>query len=106
VSGPLRNTHALADDDGDGQEVGMGESICRVCGLDELDERWTEPDGAHYVICSCCGAESGVDDLDLKWVRGYRAKWITAGGAWFSPEQRPAGWRLDRQMRELPAAWR
>lgn len=39
----------------------MVESICRVCGLDEDDERWTGPDGAQYVICSCCGAESGVD---------------------------------------------
>ena len=84
----------------------MVESICRVCGLDEDDERWTGAVRAQYVICSCCGAESGVDDLDLKSVRDYRSKWIAAGCAWFSPEERPADWQFDRQMSGLPASWR
>lgn len=84
----------------------MVESICRVCGLDEEDERWTGPAGAQYVICSCCGAESGVDDLNRRSVRDYRSKWIAAGCAWFSPQERPADWQLDRQMRGLPVAWR
>jgi hypothetical protein len=92
--------------DKDGEEAGMVESICRVCGFDEDDERWTRSDGAQYVICSCCGAESGVDDLNLRWVRDYRSKWIAAGCAWFSPEVRPANWQLDRQMSGLPVAWR
>jgi hypothetical protein len=59
----------------------MVESICRVCGLDEDDERWTVPDGAQYVICSCCGAESGADDFDLDRVRRYRTTWIDAGAS-------------------------
>ena len=84
----------------------MVEGICRVCGLDEDDERWTGPDSAQYVICSCCGAESGVEDLDLKSVRGCRAKWIAAGCLWLSPEERPTDWQLDRQMSGLPAVWR
>jgi hypothetical protein len=104
--GPLRDTDALAEGDGYGEEVGMVESICRVCGLDEDDERWTGPDGAQYVICSCCGAESGVDDLDLRWVREYRSKWIATGCTWFTPERRPTDWEPDRQMSGLPVAWR
>ncbi len=84
----------------------MVESICRVCGLDEGEDRWTGPDGAQYVICSCCGAESGVDDLSQDWVRRYRAKWVNEGAAWFSPKERPVDWKLDRQMSRIPAAWR
>jgi hypothetical protein len=84
----------------------MVESVCRVCGLNKDDARWAGTDRAQYVIASCCGAESGVDDLDLKSVRDYRSRWIAAGCAWFSPEERPADWQLDRQMSGLPAAWR
>jgi hypothetical protein len=84
----------------------VAESICKVCGLDEGYDRWRVPDGAQYVICSCCSAESGVDDLDLAWARRYRAKWINEGAAWFSPKERPADWQLDRQMRLILAVWR
>jgi hypothetical protein len=82
------------------------ESICRVCGLDEGEERWTGPDGAQYIICSCCGAESGREDLALDWVRRYRTKWIDTGCVWFSPDQRPADWGLDRQISQVPAVWK
>jgi hypothetical protein len=81
------------------------ESVCRICGLDEGEPRWTGPDGAQYVICSCCGAESGVDDLGRYRVWRYRTKWINEGTAWFAPEKRPADWRLDRQMCQVPATW-
>lgn len=84
----------------------MVESICRVCGLDEGEDRWTGPDGAQYVICSCCGAESGVDDLSQDRVRRYRAKWMNEGAAWFSPQERPAYWQLDPQLSRIPVAWR
>ena len=103
---PLRDTDVRAENDVGGEEVGMVESICRVCGLSEDDERWAGTDRPQCVICSCCGAESGVDDLDLKSVRAYRTKWIADGSAWFSSEERSADWQLDRQMSELPAAWR
>lgn len=83
----------------------MVESACRVCGLDEGEDRWTGRDGAQYVICSCCGAEAGVDDLDVAAVRHYRTDWQNEGAAWFSPEERPANWRPDRQMERVPAAW-
>ena len=54
--------------------VPVVESVCRVCGLDEGGDRWTGRDRAQYVICSCCGAEAGVDDLDVPTVRRYRTK--------------------------------
>lgn len=84
----------------------MIESFCRVCGYDEGEDRWTGPDGAQYIICVCCGAESGVDDLDLAWVRRYRAKWIADGSPWFAPEERPVDWSLHRQMGQIPTVWR
>ncbi len=86
--------------------VSVVESVCRVCGLDEGEDRWTGRDRAQYVICSCCGAEAGVDDLDVAAVRRYRTDWQNGGAAWFSPEERRANWRLDRQMERVPAAWR
>ena len=83
----------------------MVESVCRISGYDEDDERWTGPDGAQYVICPCCGAESGADDIRLDWVREYRWRWIGEGCVWFSPEERPADWDLESQIRQVPAAW-
>jgi hypothetical protein len=59
----------------------MVDNICRVCGLDEDDERWKGQDGAQYASCLCCGAESGVDDVDLRWDRDYRSTWIAVGCA-------------------------
>src|SRR3712207_424378 len=82
------------------------ESVCRVCGLHEGEDRWTGRDGAQYVSCSSCGAAAGVDDLDVAAVRRYRTDRQNPGAAWFSPEERPANWRLDSQMEQVPAAWR
>ena len=84
----------------------MIESTCRVCGYDEGDERWTGPDGAQYVICPCCGAESGVEDIRLAWVRDYRSRWITQGCPWFNKEEQPAGWTVDQQLQAVPDRWR
>jgi hypothetical protein len=83
----------------------MVENICRVCGLDEGEDRWTGPDGAQYIICPCCGAESGVEDIRLDWVRTYRARWINEGCIWRFPEERPEEWQLDRQISQVPAVW-
>jgi hypothetical protein len=83
------------------------ESICRVCGYDDVgEERWTARDVAEYVICPCCGAESGFEDDDLRLVREYRTKWVQAGCSWFNPDQRPDMWSLDPQAEHIPEAWR
>lgn len=85
----------------------MVESVCRVCGFDDVgEERWTGPGGAQYVVCPCCGAESGVDDHDLPVARRYRAAWRAAGCSWFDPERRPDEWSADKQSERIPPAWR
>ena len=83
------------------------ESVCRVCGYDDVgEERWTGPDVAQYVICPCCGAESGVDDYDLRSAREHRGRWVQAGCPWFAADQRPAAWSFDQQAALIPGAWR
>jgi hypothetical protein len=83
------------------------ESICRVCGYDDVgEERWTGPDGAQYVICPCCGAESGVDDYDLRSAREYRSSWLRKGCPWFQPEERPPDWSFNLQGAQIPGDWR
>lgn len=82
------------------------ETLCRVCGFDDGDVRWTGPDGAQYVICSCCGAESGVDDVLLTWVRRDRLRWIRSGRPWWSGEGPPEQWNPDAQLSLVPPAWR
>lgn len=85
----------------------MIESICRVCGYDDVgEERWTGPDGAQYVICPCCGAESGVEDYNLRAVRESRTKWVQAGCPWRDSDLRPDNWSFDQQAEQIPQAWR
>lgn len=84
----------------------VAETACRVCGFDEDDDRWTGPDGGQFVICVCCAAESGVDDVDLRMVRRYRADWHANGSPWFEPECRPPGWQASSQESAIPFGWR
>lgn len=81
------------------------ESVCRVCGFDEGEDRW-QPDGPGYDICSCCAAESGVDDRTKADALRYRNAWVAAGMPWFAPDERPAQWSGESQLRDVPAAWR
>jgi hypothetical protein len=91
-------------DAGDGG--GVDETSCRVCGYDDhLDERYFvgEP---QYIICDCCGSESGPDDLYPDRVRRSRAKWIEGGRTWPDVLDRPADWDPDAALAALPAKWR
>lgn len=81
------------------------ETICRVCGFDEDDERYTDGGLPEYVICHCCGAESGVDDSTLPEVRRYRDSWVKAGCPWFAPHLRPNGWSFETQLSAVPGRW-
>jgi hypothetical protein len=82
------------------------EGVCRVCGYDDGDERWTGPGGAEYVICQCCAAESGVEDSDLRSVREYRPKWHATSCRWFAADERPQGWEPAAQVLQIPVDWR
>lgn len=87
--------------------LGTEESFCRVCGFDDQleAERYFvgEP---QYIICPCCGSESGVDDLTPAMVRKARRAWVERGRTWQEPEERPAGWNPDTALAALPARWR
>lgn len=85
--------------------TGSPESICRVCGYDDGDERWTSCGSPNYVICPCCAAESGVDDLTVKIVRKYRAGWTANGRPWFEDAMRPDHWDAEDQLNRLPTEW-
>jgi hypothetical protein len=83
------------------------ESHCRVCGYDDVgEERWTARHVAGYVICPCCGAESGVEDIDLRLVRRHRAARVATNCPWFDPDLRPDIWDFDLQAERIPEAWR
>lgn len=80
---------------------------CRVCGFDLGESPWG-PDNSSptYIICWCCGAEAGVDEITREAALFYRKNWIISGAQWFSPKYRPAGWDLQRQLTHVPGCYR
>jgi hypothetical protein len=74
-------------------------TACRICGFD-LEQRPAGTPG--YLICYCCGAESGLDDTTRANARRYRSRWLSGGGEWFTPGKRPDGWILQEQLRRIP----
>ena len=85
--------------------LGVVESRCRVCGLDEDDERFVGG-SPQYVICHCCESESGVDDSTREEVSRARRKWVEGGRQWRYPKARPADWDPDAALAALPPKWR
>ena len=84
----------------------MTEGVCRVCGYDDDDERYSDRDVPEYVICPCCGAESGVDDSTLDEVRRYRSEWVRQGSGWWSSRaEMPSGLDVQSQMKLIPERW-
>jgi hypothetical protein len=87
--------------------LGTEESFCRVCGFDdELESERYFVGEPQYIVCPCCGSESGVDDLTPEMVRQARRSWDERGRAWREPEERPATWDPDAALAALPAKWR
>ncbi|MFE9539647.1 hypothetical protein [Streptomyces sp. NPDC006691] len=81
------------------------ESACRICGLDD-GEALFEHGFPTYVICDCCGNESGIGDDDLMQVRELRGYWAGHGARWYSPQCRPVDWDPLKQLANLPPRWR
>lgn len=75
--------------------------MCRVCGW-EGDEFW-QGSVPLYVICPCCGSESGIDDDPIEHALEMRRKWLASGAKWAYPEERPEGWVLAEQLARLGA---
>ncbi|MFI9832360.1 hypothetical protein ACIHIX_32275 [Streptomyces sp. NPDC051913] len=82
------------------------ETACRICGQDDGEALFDEYGVPQYVICFCCGNESGIGDDSLTQVRDLRGYWIGHGAAWYEPKRKPADWDLLAQIANIPAAWR
>ncbi|WP_234010486.1 hypothetical protein [Streptomyces sp. SPB074] len=93
------------------------ETLCRVCGNETGDEEhpsWDRYGAPRYLICDCCGIESGLGDDAVAgtWegtvnLHSRRGTWVTArGAAWEDPGGRPPGWDLVEWMPRVPAGYR
>ena len=109
---PVHWTEAEVEDlcrqlnDQDVAVLGLAETSCRVCGFDDPSECRYVGGAPQYVICPCCGSESGVDDLRPESVRRARDAWVAHGRPWREPGQRPADWDPGAALAALPARWR
>ncbi|GAA3800581.1 hypothetical protein CSO01_16600 [Cellulomonas soli] len=84
----------------------MNLQLCRVCGWDLGENGWEGPGATpNYVICDCCGNESGVDDLDRKMIGARRAAWISKGFLWMNEESRPSNWVPEHQLNTVALLW-
>jgi hypothetical protein len=82
------------------------ESLCRICGLDFGScPSWVEG-VPQYVICECCGMESGLEDESIEKVQNYRGWWVGNGANWKYPRHKPKDWDLLKQVANIPAEWR
>jgi hypothetical protein len=72
-----------------------------------LDEPGWVDGAPEYLICDCCGAESGVDERSTEMARRYRAEWAARGYAWWDRAHQPVGWSFtEQQCACIPAAYR
>jgi len=80
---------------------------CRVCGCYSNTYPWGE-DGKSpsYQICSCCGVQFGKEDLTLESIKECREEWISKGGEWFTKNEKPEGWDIKTQMKNVPDGFR
>lgn len=76
---------------------------CRVCGLKQDFKPWGE-DGKTpaFEICGCCGVDFGYQDCTPEYVKKFRKEWLKKGGKWASPDEKPANWSLEEQMKNIP----
>lgn len=78
-------------------------NLCPVCGYDCLEEvPYLGNDflSGSFEICSCCGYQFGVDDLDRGITHeAHRRQWLREGAPWFSRYVRkPPGWNPKTQL--------
>ncbi|QKS72323.1 hypothetical protein FLK61_37455 [Paenalkalicoccus suaedae] len=77
--------------------------ICNVCGFDKLEwPQYLEDDEPNFVICDCCGFQSGYDDLDQGLTFDeYLDKWIKRGAIWVDESKKPKKWSLEKQLKNI-----
>ncbi len=82
------------------------ETACRICGLDDAAALFDEYGVPQYVICECCGNESGIGDDTVTQVRELRGFWVGHGAQWDRPKYKPENWDLLKQLANVPPEWR
>lgn len=79
--------------------------LCEICGYPYLTEPPYDNYGyGRYVICPCCGFESGYDDYPdkQKSYETWRKNWIAKGYPWFSKNiLPPRNWNPEIQLKKL-----
>lgn len=80
----------------------MKEYICRVCGYDNSPEEFWEDNNPMYIICPCCGCESGNEDYTIESAKEYRIEWIEKGMKWFDNSLKPEDWSFTNQLERIP----
>jgi hypothetical protein len=81
------------------------EYVCRVCGYEDGSIRWESYEEElipHYLICDCCGAESGYQDFKIEGTKACRKQWLDEGAKWSYPKSKPANWNLEEQLKKIP----
>ncbi|MBP0000045.1 MAG: hypothetical protein J7641_13790 [Cyanobacteria bacterium SID2] len=79
------------------------DKICRICGLLQLNPPWgIDGRTPSFEICDCCGAEFGYNDVTLQTIYQYRQSWLSQGANWFDRTQKPEGWSLEAQLKQIP----
>ncbi|SDG66041.1 hypothetical protein [Epilithonimonas hungarica] len=84
----------------------MIEYNCRVCGFNIFPDEFWEDESPTYLICPCCGCESGNDDYKIDSIKQYRDIWISKGAKWFNPKEIPEDWHLEEQLEKIPTKFR
>jgi hypothetical protein len=84
----------------------MEEYYCRVCGFNNYPEVFWGNTIPFYIICPCCGCESGNDDYTIESTKNYRVKWINEGANWFEPSEKPVSWNLTEQIKNVPRGFK
>ena len=44
--------------------------------------------------------------MNLDALKRYREKWLNKGGEWFRKKEKPDGWSLDEQLKNIPDKYR
>lgn len=84
----------------------MREYNCRICGYDNFPQEFWEDVNPTYIICPCCGGESGNDDFTIKLAIEFRIEWITNGMKWFDKSLKPENWCISNQLEKVPTEYK
>jgi len=74
---------------------------CHICGLRQLNPPRDENGIPSWEICDCCGAQAGIDDIDINMIRINRVRWLNGGATWVNPQYKPFYWDYKMQLEDI-----